>query len=204
MDTASAFSSLYCSPVGDWTLSYSAAGLHALSFCPPSATPASSSIPAKNLPAAELPSAVAQVRRSAVAWLDAYFAGHPLPPLPPLAPQGTPFQLQVWQLLLQIPVGATLTYGALARRVAALQKRPQMSAQAVGQAVSRNPLPLFIPCHRVVAASSLGGYALGLTLTQVVQILPLNGNVQPAVLQVLQQRQDRGGIVLLIGVSKND
>ncbi len=64
---------------------------------------------------------------------------------------GTPFQLRVWQALADIPPGAPLTYGSLARQLGS-------AARAVGQACGSNPLPILIPCHRVVAASGLGGF----------------------------------------------
>lgn len=76
----------------------------------------------------------------------------------PLDLQGTPFQLQVWGELRQIPWGATVSYQELARRLG----KPK-AARAVGQACGRNPIPLIIPCHRVVAGDgSLGGYSGGL------------------------------------------
>ena len=100
------------------------------------------------------------VFQSAKAWLDAYFAGREPGALPPMRPAGTDFQRQVWDLLLQIPYGATTTYGALARRLA--EGRGRVSAQAVGGAVGHNPISLLIPCHRVVGAGgSLTGYAGG-------------------------------------------
>lgn len=100
------------------------------------------------------------VFQSAKAWLDAYFAGRKPGALPPLRPAGTDFQRRVWDLLLQIPYGATTTYGALARRLA--EGRGRVSAQAVGGAVGHNPISLLIPCHRVVGAGgSLTGYAGG-------------------------------------------
>ena len=90
-------------------------------------------------------------------WLDAYFSSQIPDFLPPLAPAGTPFQRRVWQALLEIPYGATVTYGHLARDLSCA------SAQAVGQAVGRNPIGLIIPCHRVVGADGrLTGYAGGL------------------------------------------
>lgn len=89
-------------------------------------------------------------------WLTAYFSRHELPPLPSLHLIGTPFQLKVWQLLQAIPYGETSTYGTLARQIS-----PRMSAQAVGQAVSHNPVAILVPCHRVLAAHGLGGYAYG-------------------------------------------
>lgn len=76
----------------------------------------------------------------------------------PLEPQGTLFQRQVWQALARIPYGQTRSYGWLARQVG----RPQ-AARAVGQANSRNPISILLPCHRVVGAQgALTGYAGGL------------------------------------------
>lgn len=69
----------------------------------------------------------------------------------PLLPLGTPFQLRVWEALRAIPHGAPTTYGALARQLGT-------AARAVGQACGANPLPILIPCHRVVAAHGLGGF----------------------------------------------
>ena len=66
--------------------------------------------------------------------------------------QGTPFQQRVWQRLRQIPPGSTLTYGALAAELGT-------SPRAVGNACRANPCPLVVPCHRVVAATGLGGFA---------------------------------------------
>ena len=95
-------------------------------------------------------------------WLEAYFAGEKPLWLPQMTLQGTPFQLRVWHLLEQIPYGETRTYGQLARQLS-----PTMSAQAVGQAVHRNPLPIIIPCHRVVGFDgSLTGYAFGTAMKQ--------------------------------------
>lgn len=91
-------------------------------------------------------------------WLDDYFSGNPRKIDFPLAPVGTPFQQRVWELLLTIPYGETTTYGALARQLGT-----KMSAQAVGQAVGKNPVSILIPCHRVIGADgTLTGYAGGL------------------------------------------
>ena len=91
-------------------------------------------------------------------WLDAYFAGNPTAADFPLSPVGTAFQRQVWDLLLTIPYGETTTYGAIARQLG-----ENMSAQAVGQAVGKNPIAIIIPCHRVVSAKGLlTGYAWGI------------------------------------------
>ena len=97
---------------------------------------------------------------AAMSWLDGYFAGEAPSPAPiPLAPAGTDFQKRVWEAMDAIPYGATHTYGHLAAtmRGAGIPA----SAQAVGGAVGRNPLLLIRPCHRVVAATSPGGYAAG-------------------------------------------
>jgi methylated-DNA-[protein]-cysteine S-methyltransferase len=91
-------------------------------------------------------------------WLDLYFAGEKPDFTPLLAPQGTPFQLRVWEMLLTIPYGGTLSYGDLAKRFSS-----KMSAQAIGGAVGRNPIGIIIPCHRVIGADgSLTGYGGGL------------------------------------------
>jgi len=91
-------------------------------------------------------------------WLDLYFVGKEPDFLPPLAPKGTPFQQRVWDILLTIPYGKTMSYGDVARRIS-----PKMSAQAIGGAVGRNPIGIIIPCHRVIGTNgSLTGYASGL------------------------------------------
>lgn len=96
-------------------------------------------------------------------WLDLYFAGNEPCFLPPLHPMGSAFQLSVWHILLEIPYGATTTYGAIAKRLAKERGLPQMSAQAIGSAVGRNPISLIIPCHRVIGRNGrLTGYAGGL------------------------------------------
>ena len=96
-------------------------------------------------------------------WLDIYFAGNEPDFTPPLHPIGTPFRMAVWRILLEIPYGVTTTYGAIAKRLAKERGLPQMSAQAIGSAVGRNPISLIIPCHRVIGRNGrLTGYAGGL------------------------------------------
>jgi methylated-DNA-[protein]-cysteine S-methyltransferase len=80
-----------------------------------------------------------------------------LPTLPYLLTVGTPFQRRVWLALPAIPPGTTITYGALAARVGAPR-----GARAVGQALGHNPLPVVLPCHRVVARDGAGGFGAGL------------------------------------------
>lgn len=99
----------------------------------------------------------------AVRWLDIYFSGRRPDFTPPLNLEGTAFRKEVWQLLLQIPYGETITYGELAAQLAAHRGLKRMSAQAVGGAVGHNPISIIVPCHRVVGiGGSLTGYAGGL------------------------------------------
>ena len=111
-------------------------------------------------------------------WLDVYFAGGVPDFTPPLALRGTPFREAVWEILLTIPYGQTMTYGEIAARLArqraaqlvaapkvAMQQglAPRVAAQAVGGAVGHNPVAIIVPCHRVIGADgSLTGYAAGL------------------------------------------
>jgi methylated-DNA-[protein]-cysteine S-methyltransferase len=93
----------------------------------------------------------------AKAWLTAYFAGDPLPDVD-LDVRGTPFETQVWELLLEIPLGETRTYGELAKTFGSINR-----ARAVGLAVGSNPAGVIIPCHRVIGSTgSLTGYGGGL------------------------------------------
>lgn len=92
--------------------------------------------------------------------LNEYFAGTRKNFDVLLRPNGTPFQKRVWAQLQQIPYGSTVSYGELARRIG----QPKAS-RAVGQANNRNPIPVMIPCHRVIGSSGkLTGYACGLNV----------------------------------------
>lgn len=94
----------------------------------------------------------------AVKQLDEYFARRRRTFELPLAVAGTPFQEQVWLTLAEIPYGQTISYAELARWVG----RPQ-AFRAVGQANGANPIPIILPCHRVIAADgTIGGYGGGL------------------------------------------
>lgn len=102
------------------------------------------------------------VLTAAKTWLEGYFRGEDRPPGFPLRPEGTAFQQKVWGLLLQIPYGKTCTYGQLADSFPG-----KMSPQAIGQAVGRNPMAIFIPCHRCLGEKGqLTGYAWGMERKQ--------------------------------------
>ena len=106
-------------------------------YLPPSA----SVIPSKN-----------RVAEEAARQLERYRADPDARFELPLLVEGTPFQRRLWDALCEIPRGKTLTYGELARRLGG-------EARAVGQACGDNRLPIVIPCHRVVAADGIGGFA---------------------------------------------
>jgi methylated-DNA-[protein]-cysteine S-methyltransferase len=92
------------------------------------------------------------------AQLEEYFAGERTSFDVSLAPQGAPFELEVWRALEQIPYGETVSYGEIARRVG-----QPTAARAVGTANGRNPIAVIVPCHRVIGADgSLTGYGGGL------------------------------------------
>ena len=95
-------------------------------------------------------------------WLDNYFSGRQPDFTPPLKMKATPFRRAVWEILLTIPYGRTVTYGQIADLLASAKDLPRTSARAVGGAVGRNPISLVIPCHRVVGADgAMTGYAGG-------------------------------------------
>ena len=90
--------------------------------------------------------------RQVVRAFERYFSDGSQPIELPVAPEGTPYQQRVWNLLAEIPPGETRTYGELALHL-------DSGARAVGNACRRNPVPIIIPCHRVVSAVDIGGYA---------------------------------------------
>ncbi len=102
--------------------------------------------------------------------LEAYFDGRLKVFDLPLAPSGTDFQRRVWNVLEKIPHAATRTYGDIAKSVGT-------APRAIGLACGRNPIPLIIPCHRVVAAAGpgLGGYSGGTGLDTKLALLKLEG-----------------------------
>ena len=97
-------------------------------------------------------------------WLDMYFnCEKPSINELDLAPNGTEFRKEVWKILCEIPYGKTITYNDIAHIIAKERGIEKMSAQAVGGAVSHNPISVIIPCHRVIGSNgSLTGYAGGI------------------------------------------
>ncbi|MBL6957405.1 MAG: methylated-DNA--[protein]-cysteine S-methyltransferase [Rhodospirillales bacterium] len=90
--------------------------------------------------------------KEAKAQLGAYFSGALLSFELPLAPYGTPFQQAVWAAMIRIPYGRVQTYGELAKKIGS-------APRAVGGACGRNPIPIIVPCHRVVSGNGPGGYS---------------------------------------------
>jgi methylated-DNA-[protein]-cysteine S-methyltransferase len=108
-------------------------------------------------------------------WLNSYFAGKkPAASELPLAPVGGGFRQGVWGILCEIPYGEVITYGGIAKKMAAKMNKESMSSQAVGGAVGHNPISIIIPCHRVVGSNgSLTGYAGGIDTK--IKLLKLEG-----------------------------
>ena len=145
----------YCSPIGNILLAADDMGLTGLWF-------EGQKYFALNLDKVheerELP-----VFEKAKQWLDVYFSGKEPDFTVPLHFTGTDFQNDVWEILCAIPYGQTMTYGEIAKKIAAKKGLPSMSAQAVGGAVGHNEISIIVPCHRVVGKNgSLTGYAGGI------------------------------------------
>lgn len=136
-DELTAWQAVMETPIGPLGIRVDGEGITAIDFLPQSAKPISPATP---------------LAKRAVRELAQYFsdAGHSFSL--PLHGEGTDFQHSVWRLLRQIPLGQVWTYGDIARRL-------NSSPRAVGNACRRNPLPVVVPCHRVLSAQGLGGYA---------------------------------------------
>lgn len=111
---------------------------------------------------------VPPVLKETASQLDEYFAGERTDFDVRMELDGTDFQREVWTELTRIPYGETISYGELARRVG----RPS-APRAVGQANGRNPIPVIVPCHRVLASNGIGGYGGGLKVKR--QLLAVEG-----------------------------
>lgn len=145
----------YDSPVGGITMAGDGKSLIGLWF---DGQKYSAGLPGRNSRMTELP-----VFRDVRRWLDLYFSGEAPDFIPPISMYGSEFGKEVWKILLTVPYGHTMTYGAVAKKIAADRGIGRMSAQAVGGAVGHNPVSLIIPCHRIIGTDgSLTGYAGGL------------------------------------------
>lgn len=169
------YTATYSSPLEPIVIESDGQAITSLRFCCEKASAVPKEAPKEAVPT---PPIIAET----IQWLDDYFAGKRPCNVPRLDPQGTAFQQRVWQVLLTIPYGKTVSYGEIARMVGC------KSAQAVGQAVGANPIALFIPCHRIIAAhGQLGGYAYGIEIKK--KLLELEGN--PTKTSVMVTRCER-------------
>ena len=117
------------------------------------------STPVETFHETSLPSVINETFR----WLDTYFSGGIPDFTPSIVLRGSEFRQAVWRMLQTIPYGQTMTYGDIARQLAAEWGIPKVSARAVGGAVGHNSISLIVPCHRVIGADgSLTGYAGGM------------------------------------------
>ena len=122
-------------------------------------------LPGQRLPEGDCTGHWLPVFDDACRWLDDYFSGKVPDFTPQLDLRGTPFRKDVWEILLSIPYGCTMSYGQVAALVARKRGLPRMSSQAIGGAVGHNPVSIIVPCHRVIGADgSLTGYGGGLDL----------------------------------------
>ena len=144
----------YESPLGRMLLTTDAGALTGLYFMGQKYFPAQDLTGIHAMHITPLPQARAE--------LDEYFAGQRQQFTVPLAPQGTPFQMKVWQCIARVRYGSVLSYSELAKQAANIR-----SARAVGAATGRNPLSIIIPCHRIIATDGgLTGYAGGIPRKQ--------------------------------------
>jgi O-6-methylguanine DNA methyltransferase len=146
----------YASPVGQLLLLAKAEGLIAIEFAEEQATTDINTF----MPASQTSGQILEIFCKTTEILDRYFQCETIDfsQLDFLAPQGSPFQQAVWQILRQIPYGATTSYGEIANQLG----KPK-AMRAVGGAVGRNPISILIPCHRVLGKNqSLTGFGGGL------------------------------------------
>ena len=117
------------------------------------------------------------VFKQTIKWLDIYFSGEEPGFTPPLRMEATAFRKMVWEILLTIPYGETMSYGEIADLIAKQKGIRKMSAQAVGGAVGNNPISLIIPCHRVIGADgSMVGYGSG--IDKKIKLLELESGIE--------------------------
>jgi len=164
------YSTTYPSPVGMLTLACDGEGSNLVGLWMEGQKYHGGTVPEEMSEKDDMP-----VFGAAKKWLDRYFAGEkPAVSQLPLAPIGGKFRQEVWEILCEIPYGEVITYGDIAKKVAAKMDKESMSSQAVGGAVGHNPISIMIPCHRVVGSNgSLTGYAGGIGIK--VKLLELEG-----------------------------
>ena len=110
-------------------------------------------------------------------WLDEYFLGHKPIFMPNIKLDGTPFQKEVWDTLLDIPYGNSVSYKDIASIIEKKRGINKMSAQAIGGAIKNNPIAIIIPCHRVIGSNNkLTGYKWGLERKE--KLLRLEGSIK--------------------------
>jgi methylated-DNA-[protein]-cysteine S-methyltransferase len=167
----------YDSPLGSFTLEGDAQSLRRIYF--PSETPR---LPERERDPAALVCAQGQ--------LEQYFAGDRRTFELELEPQGTPLQLRVWRALQQIPYGQTTTYGAIADELGVLGSEHDPPARIVGSAIARTPIPIVIPCHRVLAADgALRGYRGGLEIKRALLDFEASGGLRAALAEGWERDQ---------------
>ena len=150
--------SRYISPLGPMTITSDGLYLTGLWFDGQRYSPL---VTGAENPDGTLPSVITEPAE----WLDCYFSGERPDFIPALKLEGSAFRRRIWDMLLAIPYGHTVTYGELAREYARMNSLQAMSSQAVGGAVGHNPVSIIVPCHRVVGSGgSLTGYAGGVEL----------------------------------------
>ena len=147
------FLKYFDTPLGRIKLTYRKDAITGLSFCEGNQT--------EELKAFKIDED-SEILQDATRWITCYFKGMDPGETPPLSPEGTPFQLGVWEKAGSVPFGTWSTYGTLASNLPKSAKGNVVSSQAVGTALSKNPILLMIPCHRIVPKTGgVGGYAAG-------------------------------------------
>ena len=145
-------------PDGKFIARYSAKGLAELSFPKVGSARCADRTSQRDVPTNEIPAQILRWHRATAAGLKSSLAGRKPKNLPPLDLAGTEFQKRVWNALRKISIGRTKSYGEIARAIG----RPK-AVRAVGGACGANPIPVLVPCHRVMAAhGKIGGFGGGL------------------------------------------
>lgn len=141
----------FLTPVGDLSIVHDEQHIHQSYFCEPGSLEKVNSYSSGSQSIKQIAGSISPFSRQIADELSSYFENPNHRFQLRLNPQGTSYQKSVWNSLLVIPSGRTMTYGDLANRL-------QSSPRAIGQACKKNPLALFIPCHRVVGKTHVGGY----------------------------------------------